>query len=278
MTDIVLSTLNAKYAHPALGLRYLLANLGPLQSRARLLEFDIKADPALVTDAILAEHPRLVGLGVHIWNAVPLIEIAAQLKRRQPDLVLILGGPEMMSESPGPEIDGRADYIIAGEADLAFRDLCGEILEGRPPAGRVFHPAPVDVERLILPYDLYSDEDLSHRITHVESSRGCPYHCDYCLSAGDAPVRFFPLSALQEALDRLLNRGARTFKFVDRTFNLDIGRCLILLTFFLERARPGLFVHFEMVPGRFPPKLREVLARFPAGALQLEIGIQTFNP
>ncbi|MBU1909976.1 MAG: DUF4080 domain-containing protein, partial [Verrucomicrobia bacterium] len=114
--------------------------------------------------------------------------------------------------------------------------------------------------------------------TYVESSRGCPYHCDYCLSAGDAPVRYFPLSALQKALDRLLVRGARSFKFVDRTFNLEIGRCLILLTFFLERMRPGLFVHFEMVPDRFPPELREVLARFPAGALQLEIGIQTFNP
>ncbi|HOW97310.1 MAG TPA: DUF4080 domain-containing protein [Kiritimatiellia bacterium] len=274
--DVLLCTSNARYIHPAFGLRCLLANLGPLQSRARLLESDIKTEPSTVAEAILAEAPRIVGLGAHVWNATRLADIAARLKAARPDLVLVLGGPELTSEET--DLTRPADYIVVGEGEEVFRRLCVDLLEGRRPAGRFLRAAPVDLSRLALPYELYTDADLKHRITYVESSRGCPYHCDYCLSAGDAPVRYFPLPPLLDALDRLLDRGARTLKFVDRTFNLDLERCCALLAFFLERMRPGLFVHFEMVPDRFPDELRGLLARFPTGSLQLEIGVQTFNP
>ncbi|MBP7830645.1 MAG: DUF4080 domain-containing protein [Kiritimatiellae bacterium] len=276
MTDIVLSTLNARYIHPAFGLRCLQANLGPLRSRSRILEFDLKTVPGRAADALLAEHPRIVGLGAHIWNAEALEGLARELKSRQPDLVLVLGGPEITENETG--LTRLADYVIAGEGEEPFRRLCADLLESRRPAGRFIRTGPADPSTLALPYDLYSDADLAHRITYVESSRGCPYHCDYCLSAGDAPVRYFPLPPLLEALDGLLGRGAHTIKFVDRTFNLDFNRCREVLTFFLDRLRPDLFVHFEMVPDRFPDELRGLLARFPAGSLQLEIGIQTFNP
>ena len=69
----------------------------------------------------------------------------------------------------------------------------------------------------------------------------------------------------------------RRFKFVDRTFNLNIAASRRILEFFLERQRPGLFAHFEMIPDRLPEALREVIAKFPAGALQFEVGIQTFD-
>ena len=274
--DIVLCTLNARYAHPAFGLRCLLANLGPLQSRARLLEFDIKTAVATAAEAILAEQPRIVGLGAHIWNVALIEPLVLLLKSERPDLLVVLGGPEITDRETS--LTRAADYAVRGEGEEVFRRLCAELLAGDRPAGRFLQAAPADPSKLALPYDLYSDADLAHRLTYVESSRGCPYQCDYCLSAGDAPVRHFPLPPLLDALDRLLERGARTLKFVDRTFNLDLERCRALLTFFLDRMRPGLFVHFEMVPDRFPDDLRGLLARFPAGSLQLEIGVQTFNP
>lgn len=277
MADIVLAAINAKYIHPALGLRYLFANLDPLVSRARLLEFDLRRPARDVADAILAHNPRIVGLSVHIWNPQPVADVVALLKTSRSDLVIVLGGPEISFDAADHPACRQADHVITGEADHAFAVLCNAILDGTRPTERIIPAAPVDLETLALPYPLYSDDDLAHRLTYVETSRGCPYACEYCISARDVPLRYFPLPRVFAAFDELLHRGARRFKFVDRTFNVDIPRAITILKFFLERMTPGLFVHFEMVPERFPEELRKVIQRFPRGSLQLEIGIQTFN-
>ena len=277
MADIVLAAINAKYIHPALGLRYLFANLGPLIPQARLLEFDLRKPTRDVATAILAHEPRIVGLGVHIWNTRLVAEVITLLKADRPDLVIVLGGPEVSFDAADHETCRQADYIITGEADLEFSDLCSAILGGSRPASRIIPAAPVELETLALPYPLYTADDLAHRLTYVETSRGCPYACEYCISARDVALRYFPLPRVFEAFDDLLQRGARRFKFVDRTFNVDIPRAITILEFFLERMQPGLFVHFEMVPERFPEELRQVIRRFPDGSLQFEIGIQTFN-
>jgi hypothetical protein len=134
-----------------------------------------------------------------------------------------------------------------------------------------------DFSQIALPYDLYTDDDIAHRIIYVEASRGCPFTCEFCLSSLDIPVRQVPLPALLEQLRRLLERGVKQFKFVDRTFNLDVDASKTILEFFLARYQPGHFFHFEMVPDRLPEALREVIAKFPPGALQFEMGVQTFN-
>jgi hypothetical protein len=118
---------------------------------------------------------------------------------------------------------------------------------------------------------------IAHRVIYVEASRGCPFTCEFCLSSLDIPVRQFPLDKLLTELQRLIDRGVKQFKFVDRTFNLNLNVSRALLQFFLERYEPGMFFHFEMVPDRLPEALREVIAKFPAGSLQFEVGIQTFN-
>ncbi len=277
MADIVLATLNAKYIHPAFGLRYLLANLGPLRPRAEMIEFDIKKNPAEVVRSVLSENPRIVGLGVHIWNVALCREIVATLKRERPDITIVLGGPEVSFEADQPDVCGLADYVMAGEGELAFAALCRQLLDGARPEQKLIRAGRADVERLVLPYDLYDLSDLSHRLIYAESSRGCPFECEYCVSAHDAPVRCFPLPRLFDAWQRLLDRGARQIKFVDRTFNVHIERAVSILRFFHERLRPGLFVHFEMMPDRFPPELREVVRPFPEGSLQFEIGIQSMN-
>ena len=140
-------------------------------------------------------------------------------------------------------------------------------------------PADVpDFSKIILPYDLYNNDDIAHRIIYVEASRGCPFTCEFCLSSLDIPVRQVPLPAFLDQMQKLLDQGVKQFKFVDRTFNLNVATSKAILEFFLTRHQPGCFYHFEMIPDRLPAELREVIAKFPPGTLQFEVGIQTFNP
>jgi hypothetical protein len=162
-----------------------------------------------------------------------------------------------------------------------------------------------NLDEIALPYAEYSAEDLAHRLLYVEASRGCPFKCEFCLSSLDKTAWAFDLDAFLAELETLYQRGARTFKFVDRTFNLKIDASLRILQFFLDRlsggqfsagpsqgklAPPGgsavreatsvaagLFVHFEVIPDHLPDKLKAAIAQFPPGVLQFEIGIQSFD-
>lgn len=292
VSEIVLSTLNARYTHAAFGLRYLLANLGELQSRAVMLEFDINQRSFDIVEKILAQSPRIVGLGVYIWNAEPSLRVVSELKRLRPDLIIVLGGPEVSYETDQQEICRIADYVVTGEGDVAFAELCQSLLvDRRRPLMKVIEAnvpqfavkgsapdAPASGQAIVLPYHLYTDEDLRNRVIYVEASRGCPFSCEFCLSSLDIPVRNVPLEPFLVEMQELLDRGCRQFKFVDRTFNLNLNFSRTILKFFLDRYVEGLFVHFEMVPDRLPEGLRELIRQFPAGALQFEVGIQTFNP
>jgi radical SAM superfamily enzyme YgiQ (UPF0313 family) len=278
MADIVLATLNAKYIHAAFGLRYLLANLGELRPRAALLEFDINQRPIEIAESLLAENPKIIGLGIYIWNVTPTTEVVSALKRLRPGVTIILGGPEVSYEVDRQPIVQQADYVITGEADLKFAEVCRGLFAGEKPPLKIIPSEVPELDKLALPYDLYTDRDVAHRIIYVEASRGCPFTCEFCLSSLDIPVRQFLLPALLKNLEELMHRGVQQFKFVDRTFNLNLNTSKALLQFFLDRYRPGLFVHFEMIPDRLPEALREIIAKFPPGALQFEVGIQTFNP
>ena len=278
MPDIVLSTLNAKYLHASFGLRCLMANLGELQSRAKILEFDINQRPLEIAEALLEAAPKILGLGVYVWNASPTLELLGILRRLRPDLKIVLGGPEVSYEWDQQPIIGLADHVITGEADLAFASLCRNLLSAADPRPPKLIAAPVpDVAALASPYELYDARDIEHRVVYVEASRGCPFTCEFCLSSLEIPVRQFPLDDFLVAMQRLHDRGLRRFKFVDRTFNLNLATSRRILEFFLDRLSPELFVHFEMIPDRLPAELRELIARFPAGTLQFEVGIQTFD-
>ena len=349
MPSIVLATLNAKYPHCAFGLRYLLANMGELQGETALMEFTINQQTLEILDTILSQRPAIVGLGVYIWNVDETTRLVADLKRVAPDVIVVLGGPEVSYETDQQEIARLADYVITGEGDLAFAALCRELLVPSPPSSgervrvrgpngddglfngkdshsssakfviatstdgpphpnplppkaggegtrgapltlalspedrgegtklKIIHAPIPTLTNLVLPYDLYSDEDIAHRVLYVEASRGCPFTCEFCLSALDIPVRQFPLDEFLTAMGRLLERGAKQFKFVDRTFNLNIRVSRAILDFFLQRYQPGMFLHFELIPDRLPDSLKELIVQFPPGALQFEVGIQTFN-
>ncbi|MBK8961815.1 MAG: DUF4080 domain-containing protein [Candidatus Competibacteraceae bacterium] len=278
MPSILLSTLNARYFHSSLGLRYLLANMGELQPDTAIREFIITQRPLDIAEALLAESPRIVGFGVYLWNVAETTQTVALLKRVRPELVIVVGGPEVSYEWTEQPIFDLADYLITGPADLAFGRLCQRVLAGEPPAAKVIGAEPPLLERLIPPYRFYTEEDISRRLIYVEASRGCPFKCEFCLSALDKTAWPFPLAAFLNEMQQLYERGVRHFKFVDRTFNLNAKTGARILDFFLERLDEKLFLHFELIPDHLPDTLKERITRFPPGALQFEIGVQTFNP
>ena len=144
-----------------------------------------------------------------------------------------------------------------GKPGQKFAEVCRaySTVSKTPPSCRIFH--------ITLPYEFYTDADIAHRIVYVEASRGCPFTCEFCLSSLDVPVRAVPLEKFLGDMQKLLDRGLKQFKFVDRTFNLNIATSKAILEFFLARHQPGNFYHFEMIPDRLPAELRGIVYIFP---------------
>ena len=276
MPDILLTTINARYAHSSIALRYLYANLGDLKQNAGIREFVLGSDPRDNAEILLREPVKIIGISVSIWNAAESASLVKLLKRISPETVIVLGGPEVSHEPLRLDFSD-ADYIIRGEGETVFCKLCGNILDDKAPDQRIITAEPLNPNDLCLPYPFYTDHDLANRVVYVETSRGCPYSCEFCLSSIDKKVRYFDLDRVLNAFEELWQRGARHFKFIDRTFNLDPKRAARIMDFFLQKE-PTYLIHFEVVPDRFPEILKDRLSKFPPASLQLEVGIQTLDP
>lgn len=265
--------------HSSFGLRYLYANLGPYQSKTQIREYVINKNPKDIAEDILKLNPQIVGFGVYIWNTTQTYEVISTLKKVRPDLMVVVGGPEVSFEIESQPLYQIVDYVFKGESDFLFRDFIHNYYSAqvRPEQKIVSGPLP-DIKSIASPYPYYSDEDVKNRVIYVEASRGCPYKCEYCLSSLDVSVRNFNIDLFLADMENLIQRGVRQFKFVDRTFNLSPTTSHKILNFFLERIHLGLFLHFELVPDRLPDDLKELIRKFPAGSLQFEIGVQTWNP
>ena len=328
-SGIVLCTLNAKYIHASLGLRYLLANMGDLKAQTVLREFTIARKPQEMADELLAllGEPKpgaaqIIGFGVYIWNVTQTCNLIRLLKLQRRGIQIVLGGPEVSHELEAQDIVRLADFVITGWGDISFPKLCRALLRGPAPLMKIHAGEQPPLDQIVLPYAEYTDADLAHRVLYVEASRGCPFKCEFCLSSLDKTAWAFELEAFLAELDSLYQRGARNFKFVDRTFNLKIDASVQILQFFLDRlpvtgvpnnaayevasvgasgcsegpprARPAapsggsaahavasveatLALHFEVIPDHLPDRLKDMIAKFPPGVLQFEVGIQSFN-
>ena len=274
---VVLAGVNARYRHTAFGLRCLKAALGERESQCVIEETTIKGDQDTFAKTILQHSPQIVGIGVYIWNVPQVESLVARLKALKPDLIIVLGGPEVSHETEGQPVVELADFVICGEGEEVFAQLVEAILQGRETGPRIQDGGLPDLSSLPSPYPLYTDEDIANRVVYVEASRGCPFKCQFCLSSLDKKVRQVPLERFFEDMEVLLLRGARDFKFIDRTFNLKLDVSTRILRFFLDRIDAGISLHFEMIPDRLPDALKELLASFPPGIVQLEVGIQTFD-
>jgi len=259
-------------------LRYLYANLHELQDKAKILEFVINENAQSIAEKILAYKPRIIGIATYIWNATDVAELLHVIKKVSPETIIVLGGPEA-SHMPHRVNFDRADYIVQGEGEVAFYELCKDLLDKKTIKDRFIYPKILDLKKIKFPYDNFSDEDIKHKIIYLESSRGCPYKCEFCLSSIDKKVRYFELNSFINELEKLWNRGVRNFKFIDRTFNLNMKVALKLIDYFLQKQQIDDFrLHFEVIPDNFPTKLKEKLTLFKKNILQLEIGIQSLNP
>ena len=273
---IILTTLNSRYTHTSIALRYLYANLKELKNNAQILEFSINDATQSIAEKLLDSNPDIVGIGTYIWNVSQVHELIHILKKISPNLKIVLGGPEVTHEPFRVNLDD-ADYIIQGEGDIAFYELCRNILDKKQMPSRIIKMNMPSLQAIQLPYDYYTDDDIKNRYIYVEASRGCPFECEFCLSSMDEKVRAFDLDILLQEFEKLWQRGARNFKFIDRTFNLNMKTANRILDFFLQKE-PPYFAHFEVIPDSFPNSIKEKIKLFTHGALQLEIGIQTLNP
>ncbi|MCH9813252.1 MAG: B12-binding domain-containing radical SAM protein [Epsilonproteobacteria bacterium] len=274
--EIILVGINARYTHTSIGLRYLYANLKNLQSHTKILEFVIGEQSQTLAEKILIYQPKIIGIGVYIWNAMDVYNLIEVIKKVSPQTKIVLGGPEV-SHQPFRVNFESADHIIQGEGEISFYRLCQKLLTHQLEPKKIIPAQMPDLKTLHLPYDYYSDHDVQHRYIYVEASRGCPFECEFCLSAIDEKVRHFDMDILVVAFERLWQKGARNFKFIDRTFNLKIKHANQLMDFFLTKDEP-YSLHFEVIPDHFPEALKTRILQFPPATLQLEIGIQTLNP
>jgi hypothetical protein len=258
-----------------------------LRAVTQLREFVIQQRPTQIVEELLALNPQVIGLGIYIWNVVETTQVLRLLKALRPDIKVVLGGPEVSHEVEAQEICRLADHVITGWGDVSFPKVCRALLDGPQPLMKVISGEQPPLDDLAFPYDEYTDADIAKRLLYVEASRGCPFKCEFCLSALDKTAWAFELDAFMAEMDALYQRGARNFKFVDRTFNLKVEHSVRILQFFLDRLQmaneaageaPNLFVHFEVVPDSLPDRLKELIVQFPAGSLQFEVGIQSFNP
>ena len=170
MSEIILTTLNARYTHTAIALRYLYANMQELQDSTKIIEFTINENIQDIAEKLLDNSPNIIGIGVYIWNVLPVKELVVTLKKVNPDIKIILGGPEVSYLPLRVDFD-MADFIIQGEGDVAFYKLCKEIETKQSPKEQIIRPVMVNLHEITLPYQYYNEHDIQNRYIYVEASR-----------------------------------------------------------------------------------------------------------
>lgn len=288
--SIILTTLNSKYIHTNLAIRYLKANAPEFDITLR--EYTLKDTLENILEDLLSRKPKIIGFSVYIWNVEKTLQLIKLLKEKDPTLTIFMGGPEVSYDFDVWFSRSPIDYIIYGEGELSFKELM-EALHGRREVSEVRgivyrnlvtnkpvqNPAApiLDPKKILSPF--YFEEDIPHlpnRIQYIETSRGCPYSCQYCLASVDNKVRYFDMEKVKDEIRYLMKNGAKTFKFLDRTFNINKKYALEMFNFIIEEHLPGTQFQFEITADIMPTELIDYLnEQAPAGLFRFEIGIQS---
>lgn len=293
---VVIGCLNSKYIHRSSAPWCLAAGVreyGPEEANCLVMENTVNGDPAAFAREIAAEKPEVVTFSCYIWNIRQTLALCRRLKEEL-SCVIALGGPEVAYRAEAvlraqPEID----YILSGEGEFAFPPFLRMLAEGGDPrgvAGLTYrsegriqsNPEAVYTQDPPSPFCEAYLRTLSGRICYMETSRGCPYRCAFCLSGRLAPYRVFSDGeALRRDLLLLANSGSRTVKFVDRTFNANEAHANGILSFISEHygkeIPAGVCFHFEIAGDILRESTLRLLEQMPYGAVQLEIGLQSFH-
>lgn len=288
---VVLTTLNAKYAHVSLALRSLRAQCAGA-GEIRLLEFTINQQPLELLGRIYDVAPDVVAFGCYIWNWELTRALVRLVRKALPAVYIVCGGPEVSYDAAALLEEERAiDCVVCGEGELALCALLGRLQRGERLAGLdgvVYRAADgaivgsaalqtVPLEALPFAYAAAEMLALADRIVYYESSRGCPFSCRYCLSGGAGNARFLPVERVLAELRFFIRHGVRQVKFVDRTFNAKKSHALAVWEF-LAGVDCRTNFHFEIAADLLDEVQLAALAKLPRGRVQLEIGVQTTDP
>lgn len=291
--NILLTTLNAKYIHTNLAIRYLKAFARP-EFDPMIVEFTIKEPTLNIVTDLHQRKPDLVGFSCYIWNIEETIKVIQMLRVVSPHTKIVLGGPEVSYDVHYwlRRLEGLVDFIIMGEGEYSFKQLLryvhGEIpLEEVPGIAYLqdgkmnIHPQPKKIDLRELPSPFRFEEDrasISKRIQYIETSRGCPFSCQFCLSSIEVGVRYFNREKIKDDIRYLMANGAKTIKFVDRTFNISRSYAMDMFQFLIDEHVPGVVFQFEITADIMRPEVIQFLNdNAPAGLFRFEIGVQSTN-
>ena len=289
--NVVLSTLNSKFIHSSLALRYLKA-YGEAHGQAYdIVEYTINM-PVLHILSDITEHDiDILGFACYIWNIEMTLHVVDMVKAVRPDIKIVLGGPEVSFTAD--ELLTRCpniDYIVQGEGEEAFHALVTALQlgnDGLDPVipgvrgrrngsilGSVEAVEVSDLSSIPFPYTEEDMDDLEHKIIYYESSRGCPFSCQYCLSGNKNTVRFFPQERTLKELQWFIDHGVKQIKFVDRTFNCAPHHHRPLMEF-MRDSDTDMNFHLEMEPELMTDWETNILCETPPGRIQIEVGVQS---
>lgn len=289
--NVVLSTLNSKFIHSSLALRYLKA-YGEAHGQAYdIVEYTINM-PVLHILSDITEHDiDVLGFACYIWNIEMTLHVVDMVKAVRPDIKIVLGGPEVsFTADELLERCPNIDYIVQGEGEEAFHALVTALqlgndgldpvipgVRGRRNGSILGSTEAVEVSDLStipFPYTEEDMDDLEHKIIYYESSRGCPFSCQYCLSGNKNTVRFFPQERTLEELQWFIDHGVKQVKFVDRTFNCAPHHHRPLMEF-MRDSDTDMNFHLEMEPELMTEWETNILCEMPSGRIQIEVGVQS---
>ena len=289
--NVVLSTLNSKFIHSSLALRYLKA-YGEAHGQAYdIVEYTINM-PVLHILSDITEHDiDVLGFACYIWNIEMTLHVVDMVKAVRPDIKIVLGGPEVsFTADELLERCPNIDYIVQGEGEEAFHALVTALQLGNDgldpviPGVRGRRDGSIlgsleavevsDLSSIPFPYTEEDMEDLEHKIIYYESSRGCPFSCQYCLSGNKNTVRFFPQKRTLQELQWFIDHGVKQVKFVDRTFNCAPHHHRPLMEF-MRDSDTDMNFHLEMEPELMTEWETNILCETPPGRIQIEVGVQS---
>ncbi len=292
MSKILLSTLNAKYIHLNLAIR-ILYDLNKDQEGLSWHEFTIKSPVDEIVD--YCADFEVICFSCYIWNITPTLKAAEAIKAKYPHIKILLGGPEVSYEWEQVIAQDCVDYIIVGEGEIPFTEfvknfplvtgvpnLIYKTYEEGSTEGHVHYnkqDVGFDVKEFENrnPYQYDDPTTLAHKVSYIETSRGCPYKCSFCLASLDNKVRYLPMQTIKDNLLYLMQHG-RVVKFLDRTFNIKKDFTLELFQFILDNHRPGNVFQFEITADIVHPDIIAFInEKVPTGLFRFEIGIQTVN-
>lgn len=287
----LITTLNSKFIHTSLSLRLLYVATKD-QHDVSFKEYTIKDNEEHIVNDLLSMNLDVIAFSCYIWNIDHILEICQKLKQYAPHLIIILGGPEVTYEAQHFLKYDAIDYVISGEGEIVFGELLSALekkekvdIEG---VSDKTHISPVVatvdldyIESLDSPYNLPEDQKtMAQRIIYFESSRGCPFQCQYCLSSLEKGLRFFSEEYLKKQLDIICHSQAKIIKFLDRSFNARVNHALMILGYIFENYREGQQYQFEINADVLQQPIIDFIRDYaPKGLLRFEIGIQsTYEP